>query len=283
MTTGIPEPQDNGQDSGQPKINPKWAPLLEALPEDLHGIVTPHLKEWDAGVTQQFQSIREEYNPYKEFIEHKVDPNQINQALQLAQAIQEDPASVVERMVEHFKLEQFKAQQVSDEDDDIDVDLGDLGSVDIETLKKHPAFKEVFAAAERANQLVQTETQTRQEQEAQMQFEEYMGELHNQFDDETTGFKFDDTFVTTLIAAGVDGEAAVEQYKEMLNQARAGYVPATQTQQPVVTPPVVMGGSGNNGAGVPDQAVKMGSLKTDDLNSMVAQMLAAAAQENPSN
>lgn len=284
MTTGAPEVEDNGQgNEGQPNINPKWSKLLEVLPESLHGLVTPHLSEWDKGVQEKITELHNQYNPYKEFVESKVDPNQINQSLQLAQAIQEDPAGVVERMVEHFKLEQFKAQQQVPDPDLDDLDLGDLGSVDIETLKKHPAFKEVFAAAEKAEQLVQTQQQTLQQQQAAEQFQEYMESLHEKYDDETTGFKFDETFVTTLIASGIDGDAAVEQYKAVLDQARAGFVPVNTNQPPKVTPPVVMGGSGNNGAGVPDQAVKMGNLKVDDLNNMVTQMLAAAAQENPNN
>lgn len=274
--------QDNSsQDDGQqPKINPKWKNLLDVIPDSLHGIVTPHLQEWDRGVTQRFQEIREEYNPYKPFVENKIDPQEIQNAINLAQAIQNDPASVVQRMVDHFNLEQYKQQQLSTDPDEVP-DLDDLGGLDVEALKKHPAFKDVFKKVEETQQWIQQQQQLTQQEQATAQIQDYLEELHEKFDDETSGFAFDDGYVTTMLANGVDGEQAVQMYKDLITQARTGFVPATETPNPS-TPPVVMGGAGNTGAGVPNRDVKMGSLKESELNSLVVQVLQQASQD-PNN
>jgi hypothetical protein len=76
------------------KSHPAHEKLLAELPEAWHQKVLPHLQEQDKYYQQQI----EKFSPYKDFIDNGVDADYINQSIQLAQAISEDPVTIHENL-----------------------------------------------------------------------------------------------------------------------------------------------------------------------------------------
>jgi hypothetical protein len=78
------------QNSGNNGNHPAYQAILDVLPESLHALVTPKLKEWDAGVTRKFQEIHASYEdlkPYKKLAEHGIDMEYAEQAIILTDEI----------------------------------------------------------------------------------------------------------------------------------------------------------------------------------------------------
>lgn len=271
----------NNPNSGQ-QINPAWQEILNVLPTEFHSLVIPTLKKWDTGVQQKFAEIRSEFDEYKAFepfVKNNIDPQYAEQAVMLADQLQRDPQKVIDQVNQAWNLgylskdEAEKLGQSSSQPGEDDGDLfNSLGSDDI---LKHPQVK---AMADALNQL-QTEFKTTKEQEEEQQalaeFESYLDELEKNASE--NNLPFNRTFVTALISQGIDGEAAVKQYHQVL----AGSAVTAETPAPTPsgeTPPVVMGGEGSTGSGTPDGSVDFGSLSRQQLNSTIEQMLAQQAQ-----
>lgn len=72
------------------KSHPAYDKLLAEIPQAWHEKVIPHLQEQD----RSFQQQLEKYTPYKEYVDNGVDPAYIEQSIQIAQAIAEDPVGI---------------------------------------------------------------------------------------------------------------------------------------------------------------------------------------------
>jgi hypothetical protein len=76
------------------KAHPAHEKLLAELPEAWHQKVLPHLQEQD----KYYQQQMEKYSPYKDLLDNNVDVDYINQSIQLAKAISEDPITIHENL-----------------------------------------------------------------------------------------------------------------------------------------------------------------------------------------
>lgn len=265
--------------------NPKWKPFLDVLPESLHGVIKPVLKEWDAGITQQFQEIHSQYEPlkkYQKLVDNNIDPDYVDQAIIFADEVQRNPKEVFDRVNETWKLgyvtpEQAAALQPKNEEDEFNFEDSSL-----EGLENHPQFK----AMKQALDAVQQETQSRKEQEEQerqiQEFEDYLDDLESKTTE--SNLPFNRIFVTALMQQGMDGEAAVKQYHQVLagNAVTQNGEGGTQTSEqdtnpPVNDAPVVLGGNGT-GSGTPDNPVDFGSLSKNQLNATVEAIIQQQTQ-----
>jgi hypothetical protein len=76
------------------KAHPAHEKLLAELPEAWHQKVLPHLQEQD----KYYQQQMEKFSPYKDFVDKNIDADYINQSIQLAKAISEDPVTIHENL-----------------------------------------------------------------------------------------------------------------------------------------------------------------------------------------
>lgn len=273
MSNGSNEP-------GTPQGHPAYKEILDLLPESLHPLITPKLSEWDKRQQDKLQEVQGTYDPYKKFAENHVDPQVIEQALYLANHLQNNPADFVERAITNFNLEQFKQQQQQNELED------ELVDYDGEDISKHPLVKQMMDQLQQTQQTLQTWQQEREQTTQEQQLEEYLDSLEKEHGE------FDRLYVASMLANNVDGPQAVKQYQDMVNQAAlklTGGNPEQlqQYQQEQQTPsqqqtqiPVVMGAAGTAGSGSPNQPVDMSALSAGDTQNLVIQMLEAAAKDN---
>ena len=255
--------------------NPKWKPILDAIPDELHHLIKPQLAEWDKGINQKFQEIHQKYDPYKQYMENNVAPDMIEQGLYLIQELNNNPADIVKQAIDAFGLDfvekaamEAQAQQQTNNNDEFWQD--EDGNIDI---TKHPQFK---ALAEKVNQFSEFQTKNtekEQQEKAAEDFGNYLTQL------EKDNGEFDKMYVTALISQGIDGVQAVKQYHDTVNQA-AAKLAGGQQQNQQQAPPVVMGGDGTTGSGLATTPVNFSSMKNNELNDLVAQIIAKQDTDN---
>lgn len=269
--------------------NPAWKSILDVLPESLHPVVMPVLKEWDQGVQQRFQEIHNQYTelePYKAFVKNNIDPAYVEQAVILADQLQRDPKNVVNNMIQTWdldfvskdeaaKLAPSSSQNSGDEDEDFSFGNN-------EDILNHPLFKQMKDTLDQLQGNYEQDKQSQAEQQAIAEFENYLNDLEKSYTDpERDGgpLPFNRTFVTALMSQGLSGEDAVKQYHETLAIASSpDNTSNTQQQAGNEQPPVVMGSQGTVGSGQQDLSFKPGELSRSELNANVEALLKASLE-----
>ena len=249
---GAPSIGSDGTDLGQANPDDLANPFLAKIPEVDRNVVAKYIKDWDAGVTRRFQQIHQEYKPYKDL---GVGVEDLQGAWALQSMINEDPARVYELLGQVLQQSSGETPGQQQQQAPIENEFGD---------ELPPAFVEKFTRMEQmleamAGQFLQSQ-ETQQAQEEDDALNSYLGELHDQFGD------FDEDWVLSKMLKGMDGEQAVQQYGQWLqnqiNERMSGKRPVP-----------VLGGGG----AVPTNGVDPRKLTSQQTQDLVAQMLANAA------
>lgn len=258
--------QDPGSDEGTDFLladeaaatggHPAWNEILEAVPEQYRDALRPTLEKWDKGVSNRFQSLHSKYEPLKPYMD--ADPEQLQMGLNLIRRIEEDPRAVWELMAETYNF----AEQGATEDEGAMSDLS-LEGLDPDSIDPR-VLQQMQALAEQQEQIAQAvaEQQARaEEEENRAQLDAYVEYLHEQHGE------FDEDYVITLLANGVEGPEAVERYNSIVEKA-AGKTPPPPA--PKVMP---------SGGGVPSRAIDPTKLSGSETKDLVAEMLLQAQQQ----
>lgn len=261
---GVNEPSTdaNGAGGNSDGSGPApWSSYLEDLPETLRPLVEPKFKEWDANVTKKIQSLHSEYEPYKPFVEG-YEPDYLQNGVQLLEALEADPKAFLQALAEAYDVnvsgigsEQGTAdqQKVEEEDDSDNVYLDPR-------VTQHEELLELMA------QQLLAERQEKEQAAQDQQLEQTMAELKEKHGE------FDEGYVLTLIANGVNPDAAVQQFNTLVQSF------ATKMNAPASNAPVVLGSTGGNG--VPSNAVDPSTLSDKDTQKLVVELLAKANQNS---
>jgi len=223
-------------------------------------VVERYVKDWDRGVNERFQSLHNEYKPYKDL---GVPYDDIVSGLHFKTWIDNDPQGFLTTLAENL------AKQ--------NIDIADLlgigvqqqppsGSQVPEGWENLPEdFRNRFSQMEQMLQLVgETQIQTNQrslEKQEDAEFDDYLQELRQVHGD------YDEQFVTAMIAAGYDGPEAVAMYQERYGNSQQ------PSPRPQLTPLNGSGSVGHNGFD-PTKAT------SKDVRSLVGQLLANAKGES---
>lgn len=263
-TTGTGNADSQPVAEQQSEGHPAWKEILDLLPDEFHPLVTPKLKGWDDGVQTRFQNLQSQYEPYKPFIENEVDPEYLQQAIGLAAAIEQDPQRVYNALAEAYGYGQGVADTTGATGADTDED-SDPDDPVAARLAEHERMLEQMAEAFLAD------TNSREDAENQKALDSYMSSLHEAYD-KVGGF--DENYVLTQIANGVDGRKAVESFQDAVKKFSGGAAPVVTGVAGSQAPPV-MGGSG----GLPSNRTDPSTLSDADTGKLVAEMLKAANEE----
>jgi hypothetical protein len=244
---------NNDQGSGG---NP-WDSYVTELPESVRPLVEPIFKKWDADVTQKFQSVHSQYEPYKGYepvIQSGYDPEDIQQAIAIAEALNENPRAIYDALLEQYGPQWNVAVQGEQGQNGPDAgDNSDLGYTD-------PKLQQIEQMTNAMAEILLSQREQEEAAREDAELEQYLGALKEKYGE------YDADFVLAKMYAGMDGEQAVQQYQQLVEQARA--------QAPRPNAPVVLG----SGGGLPSQQIDPAQLNNKDTKALVAQLLAQAAQ-----
>lgn len=238
-----------GQETGTGGENGNQAPYaqyLERFPETMRGIAEPIFKEWDAGVTQRFQSYSQqlqEFSPYRDLI-NEYEPQALQEALQVALTMQQDPRAFYDMM--------GAAYGFNTPADEIDDSQGDEPQ-----YQPDPRIEQMETALNALLEMQTANQQREQDEEEEAQVIEHLQQLEQQHG------QFDWEFVLTQAAAGKALDEAVQYYHSIVNQA------ASQQNAPGGSAPAVMGAGGS----LPTQQTKPSEWSANDRKDFIATLL----------
>lgn len=109
--------------TGNESLNPAWAPVLDGVPEMFRNKMTPHLREWDQNyskIQNDYKSLQEQYEPFKPYA--GTDPEVIQYAMNVLQALNTNPKDVYDRLAEHLQQQGLLQVQGKPNEDDEETD-----------------------------------------------------------------------------------------------------------------------------------------------------------------
>jgi hypothetical protein len=231
--------------------------FLQRVPEDHRSLLEPYVKQWDAGVTRRFQDIHSRYEPYKQFIEQNIAPDQILDGIQLFNLIENNPQYVYEQLAKALGSEQGSGEQPPQGNSD-------------ESLQGLPP--ELAAQIQRQQTALEGLTKFIMQQQEQAKIEaenqaldNYLAQMHEEYGD------FNEDFVVAQIARGVDPDKAVKSWMDAVQAA----VEARDKQgngAGAFAPPVLGGG----GRALPLNGTDVKKASSKDVTDMVSNILAQA-------
>lgn len=228
-----------------------WADYVKDLPDSVRPLVEPKFKDWDANVTKRFQQVHSEYEPLKPFkslVDNGLDFDSVQQAVQFAQLVNEDPQRVYEALAEQYG---YGKEQGS-----VDPEAGD--SFDDEPtaddLANNPEFAKYREMTEQMAQIMVEQQRAVQMAEEEAALDAQLASLREQHGD------FDEEYVMAKVYAGASWDDAINAYNSL----------AGRFQQPAA--PVVMG----SGGGLPSQSINPAQMTDKERKALVAQLAAQA-------
>jgi hypothetical protein len=245
-----------------------YANYLAELPESVRPLVEPAFKKWDADVTQRFQALHSEYDPWKEIVEIG-DPDVVQGALQVAQVLEQDPGRFLKAFADAYPelVQEALAQPQTPNpqtppNGSTEQGLGDLDP-------DNPLVQRLSQLEQMLSQVaggVNNMTEQQQQQENQKILDDTLAKLHAEHGD------FDETYVLSQMAyRGLKPDQAIQEFK---NNIVAKYGQPQQQQQvpaPTVMPP---------GGGLPATPIDVGELDDKATKALVASLLDSANQQN---
>jgi hypothetical protein len=266
MNGGEPNPQGvssqpqlpGTEQTQQEKMNPAWESMLSKLPQGLHGLVTPDLKQWDQNYQQGIQQVHSQYEGYKPFLEQGVNPEALNNALLVQQALEANPEQFIRTVAEYYNL-QLGEQGQTDQQEEL---TGDEEGLPFD-ITQDPRFQQYQQMTELMAQQMLTQNQQQQDAVMDQQVESEFAAAREKLGD------FNENLVIQqMLITGQSVEEAAQTVNEMIQGEVAKH------RNPGANAPIIMG----SGGGLPSQQTPVSDLSPQDRRSLVAQRLAAAQQ-----
>lgn len=241
--------QSGNENQGQGNEHSLAAGFLQNVPDNERPIVEKYVKDWDGQVTKKFQELHSQYQPYQEL----GDPQTLQQALQIANMLSENPEGFVEALYEAMP-------ELFEEDAGEQGLEGEQGNPDFQGLPEPfvQQFGQMQQVVETLAQIVldQQESTTIQQEDAEL--DDMLAQLKEQHGD------FDEEYVLLKIYNGMAPEKAIEAFQN-LSAAKQEEI-ANKTKG---IPPTLTGGA-VPGAGTR----KIGEIPGKEVQNLVAGLLA---------
>jgi hypothetical protein len=240
---------DGGNESS-PGLNPAWGEALSAIPEQFHGVLTPHFQQWDQAAQKRIESANEQlksYEGYKDFVDHGISAEDLAQGYQLMYQLNTNPQAVYSALAEAYGLggNEAESEEVEEEEEE-------------SSTFQDPRVDQLQEGLDLVAQTILGQQQREEAQRADAEL-----------DAEIEGLKakhpnFDERYVLSLVANGATFEEAAQSYEKLVGNILQ--------QNPRPFAPQVMGNSGG-GTGLPSQAIDPRKLSGVERRNLVAQMV----------
>lgn len=251
-----PQDQDQGQQQQAPaeeiKLNPAWDNLLKNVPQQYHQAILPELKQWDQNYNSGIQKVQSQFEPWKPFIDGNVQPDEVNNALLVWQAMNEDPQKFMQTLQEYYGGGQGQnPQQPQDnvgEDDGVPYDI-----------TQDPRFQQMEQMVQLLSQNAMTQYEAQTAVEVENEVAQMFADAQQRLGD------FDEAYVAQLLMVneGMDIDTAIQLQRERDQQIIQQY------RSPGSQAPVLMGGGG----GLPSQQTKVSGLTGEQRRNLIVQSL----------
>jgi hypothetical protein len=248
QTTETPVVETQAEET--PKVHPAHEKLLAELPEAWHAKVTPYLQEQD----KYYQKEMEKFTPFKKYVDEGVSADLIEGGLNLANAINTNPAEVYASLKDYLTSQGMLAEDAKQAAADIMEEQSGEGIEDLFGDEKIPAAlqKEIDALRAKTEEVDSWKNEqefAKATAEAEAELERDMATLKasHQITEAHEVAIYD--LMNAALAAG--REITVAQAAQQLQQM-VGAFPSSSASEPA---PTIVGSAG--GAGVPSMNVSI--------------------------
>lgn len=250
------ESQDVSQGQDSPGYSSFVQEILKGAPQEHVQLMEPYIKKFDAGVTRRFQDLQNQYKPYSNL---GWDEDTVSQMAEIYRVINEEPERLYYALRDQLDLDE-EAQNVESAGSESDPGIQGLPPEFMDQFNQQQQALEALAQIVLDNQRAQSEAHEDQE------YENYLNLLKQEYGD------FDENYVHSLIANGMDGEAAVKQWQGMLQAALQQAAQSTDG-----LPPAVLSSAG--GGAIPQgQSQNLGQIPSKDIRNLIANVMGQTHQ-----
>lgn len=242
-----------------PGPNPAWNDVLSIIPEQYHAAITPHFTKWDQSAQQRIEQANSQvqaYEGFKPFIEHGIDPQELENGLRLMYEINNDPAKVYNALSQAYGLGNDPGNEGEGE--------GEGEGDGTQQQYQDPRYDTLSQNLELVNQIILQDHEAKEAAKADAALDAELNSLREKHGD------FDERYVLAMMQNGMSGEDAAASFQEFRN--------GLLQSNPRPFAPNVMGGS-QGGSGYPSQQIDPTKLSGKETRGLVEQMLRAAAQQ----
>lgn len=244
---------DDSQGGG---LNPAWSELLDKLPTSLHSLVTPTLSKWDRNHQESINKVHSQYEPWKNFNEKGLQPDQLDYAWQVYQAIETRPQDVLKSLQEYMDAQNPEKANVEQQG------LGDETEEIPQEFLNHPEFQRMNQMVETMAQLLVQQKTAEAEAQADQELEQEISSLKEKHGD----FDVDMVLRHALTTDG-NIEKALEEIRAYEQKV------LSQQRKPG---PKVLGAGGT----APNSQMDVKKLDDKGRRNLVAEMLKASAEQS---
>jgi hypothetical protein len=227
------------------KAHPAHEKLLAELPEAWHQKVLPHLQEQD----KYYQQQMEKFSPYKDLMDNGVDVGYINQSIQLAMAISEDPVTIHENLTRALMAQGL----LEEEAEEAAADLMDDDDFYEEAELSPKLQKELAARDAKLEELEGHLYEQEFERQTAQEYEIIEAELEGLKDVYQVSEKQEMAIVELMESAIARGQdlSVIEAAKKLVSITGVGFKKLGAADAAGLDAPIVVGASG----GVPFESV----------------------------
>lgn len=230
--------------------------ILKGAPPEHVSLMEPYIKKFDAGVTRRFQDLNNQYKPYANL---GWDEDTASQMAEIYRVINEEPERLYYALRDQLDLAE-EAQNGESVGSESDSGFQELPAEFMNQFNQQQQALEALAQIVLDNQRAQAEANDDRE------YDNYLNLLRQEYGD------FDERYVHSLISNGMDGEAAVKQWQEMLNTALQQAAQSTDG-----LPPAVLSSAG--GGAIPQgQSQNLGQIPSKDIRNLIANVMGQTHQ-----
>ena len=176
LTEGTAPAEDLGGDFSQEAtgpeensgFNPAWEPIKEKLGDAAFQLIQPELSKWDQGVNKRFETINEQFAPYKEL----GSPEELSNYRQIVEQMDSNPEAMYEALgtflQENGRMpSKAEAQDIADEIDE------ESGPVD-------PRIDELAKGQEQIRQFLESQQEAEIQAQAESELNQEISDLESQ-------------------------------------------------------------------------------------------------------
>lgn len=233
-------------------------------------LLEPHVKEWDSQVTKKFQSIHDQYKPYKEI---GLQEDQLQQAARLYDMMLNQPDIVYQRLHQMYSNQQGQGQQQQQQQQKPPQPKQQQQNQELEFDENDPygdkfqkydsRFQTLEQQLLKIAKAITNQQKSQQEAYEDYQLEQYLNQLK-----ETKG-DFDVEYVLTQMQNGLSGEDAVDKFHKLIESRTQQQGQKNQSAPRVLT-----------GNGQPSSSSKFDpkAASEKELTSMIAGLIQNANQ-----
>jgi len=243
-------------------INPAWEPIREKLGDAAFQLIQPELGKWDQGVNKRFETLNEQFAPYKEL----GSPEELTNYKNIIEQMDSNPEAMYEALGNFLQENgrmpsKAEAQDIADEiDEETDSNID-------------PRYEELAQGQEQIRQFLEQQQEYEIQVQAESELEQEISDLES-----SRGYSKDDMQEIIRTAAFLSSQSdKIVPLSQAADQFDALRERILTQPRPGDSAPRLLPTSGGNASSVQNKSV--GDMSRNETQDLVAAFLSQGSKD----